>query len=168
MKQNESQLLGLITKIQEHLIQIDRKLDVLASRCTPKPPEIKPSPKPFQPPVSAAPDIQLNSGGGTQHHNHPKERIMHAAVCADCKQQCHIPFKPNGDRPVYCQECFKRRKSGGVFQAQTPELKKEAPPVMVAVNTPVKTSAVPVKSKKKPAAAKKAVGKKKPAPKKKK
>lgn len=37
-------------------------------------------------------------------------REMHKAVCADCKKECEVPFKPSEDRPVYCQECFKKHK----------------------------------------------------------
>ncbi len=37
-------------------------------------------------------------------------REMHKAVCADCKQECDVPFKPREDRPVYCKDCFSKRK----------------------------------------------------------
>jgi CxxC-x17-CxxC domain-containing protein len=37
-------------------------------------------------------------------------REMHKAVCADCGQECEVPFKPSGDRPVYCRECWAKRK----------------------------------------------------------
>jgi CxxC-x17-CxxC domain-containing protein len=38
------------------------------------------------------------------------QREMHKATCADCKKECEIPFKPSGDRPVYCRDCFSKRK----------------------------------------------------------
>jgi CxxC-x17-CxxC domain-containing protein len=38
------------------------------------------------------------------------EREMHKAVCADCGQECEVPFKPSGDRPVYCRECYRKHK----------------------------------------------------------
>lgn len=37
-------------------------------------------------------------------------RKMFAAVCADCGKECLVPFEPRGDRPVYCSDCFARRK----------------------------------------------------------
>ncbi len=40
-------------------------------------------------------------------------REMHKAVCAECKKECEVPFKPREDRPVYCKECFSKRKDGG-------------------------------------------------------
>jgi len=35
---------------------------------------------------------------------------MHKAVCADCGKECEVPFKPDGSRPVYCQECYAKRR----------------------------------------------------------
>ncbi|MBU0533565.1 MAG: hypothetical protein KJ887_02050 [Candidatus Omnitrophica bacterium] len=40
-------------------------------------------------------------------------REMYKAVCAECKQECEVPFKPKDDRPIYCKACFTKRKSGG-------------------------------------------------------
>ncbi len=34
-------------------------------------------------------------------------RQMHQAVCNECGQNCEVPFKPTGDRPVFCSNCFK-------------------------------------------------------------
>ena len=38
------------------------------------------------------------------------QREMSKATCADCKKECEVPFKPSGDRPVYCKDCFSKRK----------------------------------------------------------
>ena len=35
-------------------------------------------------------------------------------TCADCGQECEIPFVPKHDRPVYCSDCFKRNKPRGL------------------------------------------------------
>lgn len=32
------------------------------------------------------------------------------AVCAECGNSCEVPFKPTGNRPVYCSNCFKGKK----------------------------------------------------------
>lgn len=37
-------------------------------------------------------------------------REMHKATCADCGKECEVPFKPSGDRPVYCKECFRKHR----------------------------------------------------------
>ncbi len=33
-------------------------------------------------------------------------RAHHEAVCAQCGTTTTLPFKPRGDRPVYCRPCF--------------------------------------------------------------
>lgn len=33
-----------------------------------------------------------------------------SAVCAECGKEASLPFKPRGDRPVYCAECFRSRR----------------------------------------------------------
>jgi len=36
---------------------------------------------------------------------------MHKATCSECDKQCEVPFKPSGNKPVLCSDCF--RKDGG-------------------------------------------------------
>lgn len=38
---------------------------------------------------------------------------MHRAVCGDCGNNCEVPFRPNGDRPVLCNDCFGGKRDGG-------------------------------------------------------
>ena len=38
------------------------------------------------------------------------EKEMHKAVCADCGKECEVPFKPDPTRPVYCRECWSKRR----------------------------------------------------------
>ena len=37
-------------------------------------------------------------------------REMHPAVCAECGKDTTVPFRPRGDRPVYCNDCFRSRR----------------------------------------------------------
>jgi len=32
---------------------------------------------------------------------------MHKVICSTCGKDCEVPFKPSGDKPVYCNDCFK-------------------------------------------------------------
>jgi len=52
-----------------------------------------------------------NRGGGSRFGGRDRETSMHEAVCAECHKDCQVPFKPSGDRPVYCKDCF--AKMGG-------------------------------------------------------
>ncbi len=38
------------------------------------------------------------------------DRQMYQATCADCGQSCEVPFTPRGDKPVYCNECYKKHR----------------------------------------------------------
>ncbi len=37
-------------------------------------------------------------------------RESHEAVCAECGVTTTVPFKPSGDRPVYCRDCFRSKR----------------------------------------------------------
>jgi len=49
-----------------------------------------------------------NGQGGNRFNRPPRE--MHKAICADCGKETEVPFKPSGERPVYCRECFRKHK----------------------------------------------------------
>ena len=40
---------------------------------------------------------------------------MHPAVCAECGKETEVPFRPTGDRPVYCWDCFHKRGGGRAY-----------------------------------------------------
>jgi CxxC-x17-CxxC domain-containing protein len=31
-------------------------------------------------------------------------------TCASCGKETEVPFRPSGDRPVYCRDCFSAQK----------------------------------------------------------
>lgn len=51
------------------------------------------------------------SGGGHSGGYSSGPRQMYPAVCSACGKQTEVPFKPSGDKPVYCRECFQERRS---------------------------------------------------------
>ena len=36
---------------------------------------------------------------------------MHRATCDECNASCELPFRPTGDRPVFCSNCFGKQNS---------------------------------------------------------
>lgn len=44
---------------------------------------------------------------------------LHKAECANCHKVCEVPFRPSGDRPVYCRDCF-----GGKSEAPRKEFSR--------------------------------------------
>lgn len=46
---------------------------------------------------------------------------MHKAICSECGKTCEVPFKPTGDKPVYCKECFGEKKNVGFREVKAPK-----------------------------------------------
>jgi len=46
--------------------------------------------------------------GGRRSFGGPRE--MHKATCADCNQECEVPFQPKEGKPVYCRDCYPKHK----------------------------------------------------------
>ncbi len=40
-------------------------------------------------------------------------RQMHTVTCSDCGKETQVPFKPTGEKPVYCRDCFNKHRDGG-------------------------------------------------------
>ncbi len=55
------------------------------------------------------------SGGGRGFSSRDRfnrgPREMHKAVCAECKQECEVPFKPTEGKPVLCMNCYRNKKN---------------------------------------------------------
>ena len=54
------------------------------------------------------------SGGGNRNFGKPRfnrERSeMFSATCANCGKQCEVPFRPTGNKPVLCRDCFQNSR----------------------------------------------------------
>lgn len=37
-------------------------------------------------------------------------RQMYKVVCGSCGRDCEVPFRPSGDRPVFCSNCFEKNR----------------------------------------------------------
>ena len=38
------------------------------------------------------------------------EREFTTVVCSECAKECQVPFKPRTDKPVYCDDCFAKKR----------------------------------------------------------
>ncbi|MDB4984254.1 MAG: hypothetical protein JWM20_433 [Patescibacteria group bacterium] len=61
-----------------------------------------------------------NRGGS----NFKSDKPMYDAVCSNCGNPCQVPFKPNGMKPVLCNNCFAKQNGEEVF---VPNNRSEAP-----------------------------------------
>ena len=72
------------------------------------------------------------SAGG---FNRPRA-TMHDATCATCGASCQVPFRPTGERPVYCRNCFTGTTSAPHQAAGRREYPKRPFPTMPAPQAP--------------------------------
>lgn len=86
----------ILIKMQEQIASLEAKIDTLLTRSAPRPVEMK------------------------KQENNFRERTLHKAICADCRKECEVPFRPTGGRPVYCKDCFSKRKAAGVLLKNRP------------------------------------------------
>ncbi len=53
----------------------------------------------------------FNRGGGFGG-DRGGDREMFTTTCATCSKSCQVPFRPSGERPVYCSDCFRNTREG--------------------------------------------------------
>lgn len=39
-----------------------------------------------------------------------KDKQMYKATCSECGKPCEVPFRPDGSKPVYCVDCFNKKR----------------------------------------------------------
>jgi CxxC-x17-CxxC domain-containing protein len=110
--QAEPDMAVLMAKIQEQLVILEKKMDSLISQSSERPFKSEQYSRPFGRFDHSRRYEKRDQG------NSYSERRFTKAICADCHKECEVPFKPTGDRPVYCKECFSRRKQGGSFRVE--------------------------------------------------
>ena len=44
--------------------------------------------------------------------------MMHKATCSNCGKDCQLPFRPNGNRAVFCSTCFEDQKNENPERAE--------------------------------------------------
>lgn len=49
-------------------------------------------------------------GGFRPRSNFGGPREMHKAVCSECGNECDVPFKPIEGKPVFCKDCYAKKK----------------------------------------------------------
>ena len=83
---------GLMAKLLERLGSLDKKMDRVIAQASGRTEKTEMKQQPQQQPQR-------------------RDRVLYEAICADCHKICEVPFKPSEARPVYCKECFAKRKA---------------------------------------------------------
>ena len=86
MKSHDSEIL---TRIEEQLAIINKKIDALSN---------------------ASPRTSERKSFSNREFGDRGDKPSYKAVCAECGESCEVPFKPAGNRPIYCSECFARQQ----------------------------------------------------------
>lgn len=156
-KTSSTDINQVMAQIQAQLASLDKKLDAFINKSLTDIAEALAAQK-----AAAAPrPIQPVASAPVARPAEQSRRPMFAIVCYECGKDSELPFKPAAGRPVYCKECFAKRKSG--HSAPNNEVKPTPAPT-IAAKEPIP---VTVKAKKKAPAAKKPAAKKKTAAKRK-
>lgn len=58
---------------------------------------------------------------------------MHSAVCSECGNECEVPFKPTGDKPVFCNNCFRKDGANGGREDRDRDSDRKRAPMHKAV-----------------------------------
>lgn len=106
---NKNDVAGMMVLIQEQLAVMNEKLDSFMTKSLSELAQALAASKPV---VRTPPPAVPQSQGPVRPSQHEflNRRQMYAVVCYECGKDAELPFKPSGDRPVYCPECFAARK----------------------------------------------------------
>ena len=135
---------GLMGKLLDRLSSLEKKIDAVLSKISGNN-VVKPMASEPKPPR--------------------QERQLYEAICAACSKVCEVPFRPTENRPVYCKECWAKKKQSPNAHSVIPILRPVALPpkpqgkLGLPAAAPSSLPAKPKKSKK-TAPAKKAKKKK--------
>lgn len=64
--------------------------------------------KPTKKPKAEEPASSPAAPAGTDQQG----RQLYDVTCASCGKPAQVPFKPTGDRPVYCKDCYMKQRGG--------------------------------------------------------
>lgn len=112
LPQVETDLAGLVNKMYEQLVALEKKVDTLISRSS----DHVQDGNRFQ---KSGPRFRHHDRSlGAKYDDRSRERNFTQAVCSKCGKECELPFRPTGDRPVYCRDCFSARNDSGPFKGK--------------------------------------------------
>ncbi|MFC1685510.1 CxxC-x17-CxxC domain-containing protein [Nanoarchaeota archaeon] len=77
------------------------------------------------------------SGGGFRRDFGPRE--MHKIKCTECGKDAEVPFRPKEGLPVFCRECFFKKKG---ITPREPRESEESEPTAEAKTEEVKAEEV--------------------------
>ncbi len=58
-------------------------------------------------------DRDFKRGGRSE-----SSQTMHKATCSECGKNCEVPFKPTGEKPIFCSWCFANKDTSNKSRAE--------------------------------------------------
>jgi CxxC-x17-CxxC domain-containing protein len=52
------------------------------------------------------------------------EKKLYQATCDNCGNECQVPFRPSGEKPVYCRDCYRTMEGGEGQDSRRPDRRK--------------------------------------------
>jgi CxxC-x17-CxxC domain-containing protein len=52
----------------------------------------------------------MDKNDGVSPYRNFGPREMHKTTCSECQQECEVPFVPAEGRPVFCRECYRKKR----------------------------------------------------------
>lgn len=150
----DQDVLRLLATLVEKLTSFEAKLDTVLDRVSSRP---LPQPVPVRQPFIESRRPAIDSSLERRRDGRP----MHKAICAECRTYCEVPFKPSGERPVYCKDCYRARRNGDNFKPRHDERPREIKPVYAKPFERGKSDKKNKSSRKRPAVAQRFAKKKK-------
>ncbi len=106
---------------------------------------------PFRPtgnkPIFCSNCFEKQGGGGRSNNFRGRDggrdsfgqKEMHDAVCDKCNEKCQVPFRPSGDKPIFCSDCFEKQGNsrggrGGISPEQFEMLNNKLDKIMKALS----------------------------------
>ena len=153
-QKKNSDVYAMMVQIQGQLAVLDQKLDSFMTKSLTELAQALAASKPVvRPQVHTPPPVR------PVQNEYPLRRPMYAIICYECGKDSELPFKPISNRPVYCRDCFAKRKGRTAPLSVVKPLAAALPAVSVQQAVPV--SAPPAKAKKRKAVGKPVKAKKK-------
>jgi len=50
----------------------------------------------------------MNNFQSNRQRDNRGRREMFSATCSQCGVSCQVPFRPTGEKPVYCSDCYEK------------------------------------------------------------
>lgn len=73
----------------------------------------------FKKPYGSKPSFGGRKSGGfgdrPSFGDREERPMLHSATCSSCNAPCEVPFKPNGKKPIFCRDCFRKEDGAPSF-----------------------------------------------------